>query len=198
MKHRPATEITTDTKPAPAAPDRLTQQMISYQAGSTDSFSELYSEMAPRLTRYITTFVRDGAVAEDLVQDTFLQLHRARHTYTPPRPVLPWMFAIARHMALMYLRSRKSRGARELPIDDYESFLVSEDQTRRLPDRLAVRRALETLRPDQRRTVTLHHVVGASYAEIGALMGTSAGAEKIRGHRGVKQLRQALDVGAGP
>ena len=51
-------------------------------------------------------------LADDLVQETFLQLHRARHTYNPAFPLLPWAMAIARHVWLMDRRTLSRRRAR--------------------------------------------------------------------------------------
>jgi RNA polymerase sigma-70 factor (ECF subfamily) len=85
--------------------ERLIALMIGYQKGSMDDFEGLYAALKQPLLRYLWTFVRNAAAAEDLLQETFLQIHRARQTYTPPRPVRPWIYAITRHVALMHLRS---------------------------------------------------------------------------------------------
>ena len=70
--------------------ERLIALMIGYQNGSMGDFEALYSALRQPLLRYLWTFVRNATVAEDLLQETFLQIHRARQTYTPPRPVRPW------------------------------------------------------------------------------------------------------------
>ncbi len=74
-----------------AEEERLIALMIGYQKGSMDDFEGLYAALKQPLLRYLWTFVRNATVAEDLLQDTFLQIHRARQTYTPPRPVRPWV-----------------------------------------------------------------------------------------------------------
>ena len=83
--------------------------MAGYQQGNLDDFSNLYAALKVPLRKYLWTFVRNATTAEDLLQDAFLQIHRARHTYTPPRPVRPWIYAISRHVALMHLRSTRRR-----------------------------------------------------------------------------------------
>ena len=90
---------------------KLIELMVGYQNGSMDDFAELFELLREPLSRYLWTFVRDRTTAEDLLQEAFLQIHRARHSYTPPRPVRPWVYAICRHVALMHLRSRRRRKA---------------------------------------------------------------------------------------
>ena len=68
---------------------RLIELMVGYQKGSMGDFSALYAELSRPLQRYLWTFVRNSSTAEDLLQETFLQIHRARHTYLPLRPVRP-------------------------------------------------------------------------------------------------------------
>ena len=176
------------------APDALTALMIEYQGGSMDAFTTLYGEMAPKLKPFVAVFVRDYSVAEDLVQETFLQIHRARHTYTPPRPVRPWAYAIARHVALMHLRSKKKRQAREFLWEvDSDRFATPPDGDA-VPDRLTLHRALSVLNRDHGITVYLHHVLGFRFNEIGEIMGISESAAKVRSHRALKQLRRALQA----
>lgn len=66
---------------------RLRTLMREYQQGRFEAFDDLYAALAPVLRRYLSSYARDGARADDLVQDVFLQLHRARHTYDPAYPV---------------------------------------------------------------------------------------------------------------
>ena len=82
--------------------------MIGYQAGSLEMFEELFDALSPGLRGYLVSLTRDLDRAQDLLQETFLQMHRSRHTYTPPRPVKPWAFGIARHVHLMDRRWQAS------------------------------------------------------------------------------------------
>ena len=86
--------------------ETLSGLMIGYQNGSLRGFTELYRRTKPHLTRVLLGIVDDIPSAELLIEQTFLEAHRARHTYIPPRPVTPWLEAIARHVALKYLRTR--------------------------------------------------------------------------------------------
>ena len=69
---------------------RLRELMREYQSGRFEAFDEIYASIAPAVRRYLLSQARDGAKADDLVQETFLQMHRARHTYDPSFPLMPW------------------------------------------------------------------------------------------------------------
>ena len=64
--------------------------MIAYQSGSLEAFESLYRILYPTLLRYLMYQTFDRSRAEDLLQESFLQLHRSRRSYMPGRPVLPW------------------------------------------------------------------------------------------------------------
>ena len=95
------------------APERLIEQMQAYQEGSADAFEEIFAALAVPLRNYLTSLTRDRARGEDLMQETFLQMHRSRQTYMPGRPVKPWAFGIARNVFLMFRRSAARRAKHE-------------------------------------------------------------------------------------
>ncbi len=169
---------------------RLVTLMVGYQKGNMDDFATLYAELEQPLRRYLWTFVRDGATVDDLLQTTFLQVHRARHTYTPPRPVKPWLYAITRHTALMHLRSKRRR--KEYLADEDLPEVPVPPEVEQLGDRLMVRKLLLELPQSDREILTLHHLMGLSFAEVANVVGISAGAAKVRAHRAIKSLREKL------
>jgi RNA polymerase sigma-70 factor (ECF subfamily) len=170
---------------------RLVELMVGYQKGSMDDFSALYAALSKPLVRYLWTFVRNTATAEDLLQDAFLQIHRARHTYTPPRPVRPWVYAITRHVALMHLRSVRRR-KEYLPSEDLPEVPVPPEMDR-FGDRATVLRLLGELPRSGQEVLILHHLLGMSFAEVGAILGLAAGTAKVRAHRALKALRQKIE-----
>ena len=88
---------------------RLAELMSAYQQGDLAAFEQLYALLVDGVRRYIAKVHRDQGVVHDLVQDTFLELHRSRRTYTPPLPVRPWVFGIARNVAARSRRSAQLR-----------------------------------------------------------------------------------------
>jgi RNA polymerase sigma-70 factor (ECF subfamily) len=173
-----------------AEDERLRQLMREYQDGRFEAFDELYAALAPMLRRYLISHARDAAKADDLVQDVFLQVHRARHTYDVAYPVTPWVMAIARHVWLMDRRTQTRRpwapedvNAMELPVRG-EAAAYAEKRD--------VRRALGKVAASRRNAVIQHHVLGWSFKEIAQRAGIAETAAKLRSSRGMAQLRALL------
>ena len=71
----------------------------------------------PPLFRYFRGYTRDVAEAEDLLQEAWFRIHRARHTYRPGLRVLPWLFSIAEHTRIDAYRRLARRRQREVAVD---------------------------------------------------------------------------------
>jgi RNA polymerase sigma-70 factor (ECF subfamily) len=169
---------------------RLISLMIGYQKGSTDDFAQLYETLKRPLLRYLWTFVRNSTLAEDLLQDAFLQIHRARQTYTPPRPVRPWVYAITRHVALMHLRSQRRR--KEMLADEDLPEVPVPPDVAQLADRATLHRLLAELPRSGQEVLILHHLLGLRFDEVGQVLGVATGTAKVRAHRAIKALRERI------
>ena len=168
----------------------LRELMRAYQAGRFEAFDEIYAAVAPALRRYLLSQARDAAKADDLVQETFLQLHRARHTYDASFPLMPWAIAIARHVWLM---DRRTLSRRPWAPDDVMTMdLPVKAEAASLADRAEVRRALRQVAPARRDAVIQHHLLGFSFREIAERAGIAETAAKLRSSRGMAQLRALL------
>ena len=171
----------------------LCAHMKAYLDGEIAAFDTLYAAFAGRLRGYLLQQCRDAALADDLLQETFMQIHRSRRTYQPGRPVTPWMYAIARNV---YLMKRRSAGRRarfeETLAADVRASDGSRDALETLADGDAVRRALRGVPADQRRALVMHHVEGWSFVEIAARLGIRVNAAKTRAFRGMKKMRAHL------
>ncbi len=175
-----------------AEEEQLIQSMIGYQQGNLDDFAKLYAALSVPLVRYLWTFVRNETIADDLLQDTFLQIHRARHTYTPPRPVRPWIYAISRHVALMHLRSARRR-KEYLAGDELPDFPVL-PEAEKFGDRRTVHRLLAKLPTKAQEVLILHHLLGLNFTEVGEILGIATGTAKVRAHRAIKVLRDQVEA----
>jgi RNA polymerase sigma-70 factor (ECF subfamily) len=176
----------------PVSDDALVELMRRYQDGDMSAFEELYGTLSVPLGRYLRGLARDAALADDLLQETFLQLHRARKTYTPPRPLKPWAYAIARHVFLMSRRSAGRRAKHETTaLVELPEHPVS-PEVDALGDRELVHKALERVAKDHREALVLHHLSGLSFKEVGRVLGISEGAAKVRAHRAMATLRDVL------
>ena len=94
---------------------RWSQLMVSAQAGDRRSYERLLREIIPVLRRFLHARwpAAQPAEIEDLVQDSLMSLHGARHTFIAGRPFLPWLLAIARHRLLDEWRRRARRRRQE-------------------------------------------------------------------------------------
>ncbi len=167
--------------------------MIGYQEGRLEAFEQVYTRLAGPLRRFLLSQTRDVTRAEDLLQETFLQIHRSRRTYLPSLPVQPWAMAIARHVFLMEVRAA-SRRLRHVVSDpgDLAVRAQGDPQHERLVQRDEIEQALRQLPPDRREAVMLHHVSGLSFKDIGKRAGIREAAAKLRSSRGMARLRTIL------
>jgi RNA polymerase sigma factor (sigma-70 family) len=168
--------------------------MRAAQAGEAAAYRDLLTAIQPKIRAMVRAKIREAAAAEDVVQNTLLSIHRGRSTYRPERPFGPWMRAITRNSIIDHFRDRKRRGDREVELiveawpDERET---DESAREELAPELAA--ALASLPDAQREAVTLVQVKGLSVAEAALRVGVSAGALKVRAHRGYRALRQALE-----
>ena len=81
--------------------------MIRYQGGSLEAFQEIYAQLAPGVRRYLAHLAGGSEIADDLLQETFLQMHRSRAAYNPKYAVRPWVFGLARNVFLMNRRAAR-------------------------------------------------------------------------------------------
>lgn len=170
----------------------LVNLMTRYQQGEMNAFEGLFGAMKIPIRRYLWTFVRNQTTAEDLLQETFLQVHRARHSYTSPRPVEPWIYAISRHVALMHLRSRRRR-KEDIPRENLPELPVPAEMES-FGDRHTVYTLLARLPDAAREVLMLHHLLGLSFAEIAPILGVAPGTAKVRAHRALKKLRLMVSM----
>ena len=170
---------------------RLRALMSAYQAGELAAFDEIHDALSPALGRWLRGRVRTAQEADDLLQETFLQMHRARHTYDAAYPVAPWAFAIARHVWLMHRRTLSRRPQATDAIDDVS--LPVRGEADRYAEREEVRQALAAVPVARRRAVIWHHVFGFSFREIAERLGIRESAAKLRSSRGMADLRERLE-----
>lgn len=176
--------------------------MARYCDGDARAFRELYALVAPRLVAYLVRMTRDRASAEDLVQQTFLKVHRARNAYVRGADPVPWLFAIARRTFLDEMRRRQRSkvqvaraedGVPDVPAHIDGAPLASARSDGADPELVrAAMAALEQLPETQREALILTKMSGKSIAEAAVITGATPGAIKLRVHRGYLALRKAL------
>ena len=167
--------------------------MSAYVSGDARAFQTLFTRLAPRVHGFFLRSFRDEGVADDLLQVTFMKVHRAKAQFRPELKLAPWLFAVAARVRLDELRRRL-----RLPEDAGEEAIArADEQAPRDPPpdtdlKDAVRAALDALPESQRAVIHLHRYEGMTFAEIGRVLGTTAGAAKLRAFRGYETLRRQL------
>ncbi len=170
--------------------------MVAAQDGDSAAYEKLLWELLPQVRRFVGRRIFDASALEDVVQNVFLSMHRARHTYRPERPFSPWLYAIVRNAAIDDVRARARRAQREISLD---SEGIAEPKAPGAPvgeQALSpeLEQALAALPPAQREAVLLIHVEGLTVIEAAHRAGVSRSALKVRAHRGYRALRVRLEA----
>lgn len=171
------------------------QLMLAFRAGDDSALSELYGRWAGPLLRYLERMVRERATAEELVQESFIRVHKARDRYEPEARFSTWLFRIGRNLALNELdlaRRKKPHFSTDIEKSEEDSrpqlTLVSKSpspesiyEARRT--RELVESVLAELPERQRSALWLSAVEGNSYAEIAEVLESSVQSVKSLVHR---------------
>jgi RNA polymerase sigma-70 factor, ECF subfamily len=171
--------------------------MNRYQQGDLVAVEELVRSISPVLLRFFAASDSSRSEAEDLLQECWMRIHRSRHTYRSSEPLLPWIFAIARHTKVDGYRRRRRRQSKEVPISNVPETSAS-------PGRSAViesnelHRLLESLPKNQREVILMLKVSGMSLEEVARATSSTVGAIKQRAHRAYGKLRLSFEKGRHP
>ena len=170
--------------------------MLGLKNGEGESMEPLLRRHRGSLMHFLYRRVQNVAVAEELTQDVFLKVYRARDGYQPSAHFTTWLYRIALNRAINWVRdNRHQRGARALepyvatraaPVASPEQELLRQEMRRR------VRAAVEALPERQRRAVLLHKYGELEYTEIAGNLGCSVSAVKALLNRAYETLRQSL------
>lgn len=172
--------------------------MVQVQQGEVEAFERLVRLYQRPLYAFFLRLGASTADAEDLIQETFLRVFKARETFDAQRPFNPWLYGIAAHIWGDYGRARGSaratvtRAAQALGEPEaMELHDVAEQATRR-DIAQHVQDAVHQLGEEHRLALILRHYHGLSYADIGQALGISVGTVKSRIHYALTRLRAGL------
>ena len=164
--------------------------MKAYVRGDTAAFKELFARYAPKLERLMLRELYAREEAKDLVQQTFLQLHRARLDFDPEQRFKPWLYTIALNLKREHFRRRRRRP--ETLGDSADERAAPGAPHEALEAHRSLAWALAQLPEENRSVIELHWFDGLAMAEVAQSLGIGTVAAKVRAHRGYKRLRTLL------
>jgi RNA polymerase sigma-70 factor, ECF subfamily len=169
------------------------------QKGNTAAFEHIFRLHSRRVYALCLRMVRNTSEAEDLAQETFLQLFRKIQTFRGESALSTWLHRVSVNVVLMHLRKKTAlETPSEQPNEGDGSNQLVEEIGAPDPvlsgaiDRINSDRAIGKLPPGYKNAFLLHDVDGYEHREIAEIMGYSAGNSKSQLHKARKQLRNAL------
>lgn len=180
--------------------------MAAYQAGSHAAFEALFERHGGSVYGFLARRLPDRALAEDLYQEAFLRLHRARHSYDDRRPFRAWLFAIVHNLLNDALRDHARRGLRRAGSADADGASAACAQGSRVdgdessPEAMTSAResmraldaAIRGLPDDEATVLILARLEGLSYDDIALVIGRSPAATKQLAYRALKRVRAEM------
>lgn len=167
--------------------DELAALMRAAIAGDERAYADFLQHAAALVRGFARRRIPHGEPdPEDVVQETLLALHLKRHTWQADRPILPWLYAIARFKLIDGVRRRGRRITIDIDIDDVADFVAApETETASARD---LNRALDGLPAGQRAVVSAISVDGRSIGETARRLAMTETAVRVALHRGLAAI----------
>jgi RNA polymerase sigma-70 factor (ECF subfamily) len=166
------------------------QLMSQYQQADATAVSILIKELSPQLYRFFASQMGSRTDADDMLQELWLRIHRARHSYRPGEPVLPWMYAIARCVRTDRYRQRRRIESREKAVAALPEMSKHQSASSPLPFEDLVAHLSER----QRTVLTMLKVNDMSIEEVARATASTIGAVKQDAHRAYERLRRLFEA----
>lgn len=170
--------------------------MLRVQKGDLAAFEDLYNRLHLQLYHFISRFVKEKPLAEDILQETFLRVFKERKSYRKIAHFSTYLFTIARNLCLDALKTWEKRHLLSNQEDDVEramdrskgpSKVLEESETREI-----VQREIQALPADQREVLILNKYSGLTHEEIAQIVGSTQAAVKQKVYRAMVSLRKKL------
>jgi RNA polymerase sigma-70 factor (ECF subfamily) len=172
------------------AESNLDNLMAQYQLGDFDAATALVETVSPQLHRFFLAQLISRTEADDLLQETWLRIHRVRHTYRQGEPVLPWLYAIARRVRVDHYRKTARTIAHHEVVEDLSTIAAPKLEDANHSEGLAAMLALLT--ESEREVIEMLKVMGMSLEEVARATSCTVGSVKQKAHRAYKKLRVTL------
>ena len=178
-------------------------------AGDENAFASLIEKYQQQVHAHALRKVRDFQAAEDITQETFLQVHQKLATLNDPAKFSGWLYAIVNHLCIAWYRKNRLQTESlqeihisEIETDAYSRYIATEHaKTTAEAQRELVKQLLTKLKESDREVITLHYFEEMTSSEIGEVLGVSENTIKSRLHRARQRLKkygfmiqEALDI----
>ena len=175
--------------------------MLRVRGGDISSFDMLLDKHRNSVVHFLFRMVQNQAIAEELAQEVFLRVYRSRERYEPSAKFTTWLFRIATHLALNWIRDGRAEKAQDsldeeamagvgLQVPDtrpsMESWLVAQEKV------AEIRQAIDRLPDKQKAAVLMHKYQEMEYSQIAKVLGCSESAVKSLLFRAYETLRSRL------
>jgi RNA polymerase sigma-70 factor (ECF subfamily) len=195
-----ATETSAGDRPIQQTRDRDSELMLRVRDGDQGSFELLLEKHRGPMIHFLYRMVQNDAVAEELTQEVFLRVFKSRGSYQPSAKFTTWLFRIATHLALNWIRDgRSEKSQTSLDKETDGSCRQVPDRRRTVEQELLyeaklreVRQAIHTLPAKQRAAVMMHKYEEMEYAQIAGVIGCTESAVKSLLFRAYEALRVRL------
>jgi RNA polymerase sigma-70 factor (ECF subfamily) len=198
-----------DQEPEAISDEELIQLVAS---GDEEAFDQVYLRYKAKLRKFIVGFIEDEPTAEDMLQETFLRVHRNAGRYEPTHKFGGWLYRIAANLCLNELRRRRTHP--HISLNQQVQFAVTESESETVelhelvpdssfvaPSRAAeesetmreIAAALDTLSAAHRDVLTMHLYDDLKYEQIAEILRCSVGTVKSRAFYGIRNLRDKLE-----
>lgn len=163
------------------------------QQGDGRAYDAFLKSLATIAKAVVTRKIGKQGDVEDVVQEIILSVHKARHTYDPARPIMPWLGSIIHYRLTDWMRSHYARQEQKhVPIDEVLAFLAM-DVTDHVAENEYIHKAMEMLNATQQRVLEAMYMQDLSVAQTAQKLNMSVSAVKVTAHRAYKKLRESLE-----
>ena len=163
--------------------------MVRYQQGDLASAAALIRQLSPMLHRFFMVQSVSRRHADDLLQETWMRIHEVRHTYRPGERLLPWLYAIARHIRVDHYRRTRRVEAREQQVENLPEFTGHASGSSPGVD---VGSLMASLPESQREVIVMLKISEMSLEEVARATSSTVGSVKQKAHRAYTRLRELL------
>lgn len=164
--------------------------LTAQKTGQPEQFRAIYDLLVDKLYSYVQYRVNTREAATDIVQDVFIDLHSAllTFTYTTDAQFYSFVFLITKRKLAKHYSESKVKQISETVLEE-DAIAATPPQTE---EQDAIARALQTLEPETREIVILHHWSRYTFPEIASLLNMNESAVRVRHHRALKTLAATL------